>query len=225
MVLSATSKINFSVDVWTADEGNKRAYLAANAHFLDQNGTIRTALLSFTRLLGSHTGENLGKALASALATYSVESFQIGAFVVDNASSNKNMLEELSKHYKIDLPACHLRCIGHIINLIVKAVIFGEGARKFENELASESNDGDEDSDAILQIWTDAGPVGKLHNISVFVNRNDQRRTAFVEHQVPLERALDDDPDPDGGDDVFYYVLLVDKGVRWSSVYYMIKRG
>lgn len=225
MVLNAKSKINFSADVWTADEGNKRAYLAVNAHFLDHNGAIRTALLSFIRLLGSHSGENLGKALASALATYSIESSQIGAFVLGNASSNNDMLEELSQHYTIDLPACRLRCIGHIINLIVKAVIFGDGVKKFEKELASESNNGDEGDDTVLQIWADAGPVGKLHNISVFVNRSDQRRAAFAEHQVPLERALDDDPDPDGGDDVFCYVLLVDQGVRWSSVYYMIKRG
>lgn len=225
MVLNAKSKVNFSIDIWTADEGNKRAYLAVNAHFLDQNDTIRTALLSFIRLLGPHSGENMGKALANALATYSIESSQIGAFVVDNASSNKDMLEELSRHYIIDLPACHLRCIGHIINLIVKAVIFGDGVRRFEKELVNESNDGDEDSDTVLQIWADAGPVGKLHNISIFVNRSDQRRAAFVEHQVPLERVLDEDPDPDGGDDVFCYVLLVDQGVRWSSVYYMVKRG
>lgn len=35
MVLNANSKINFRADVWTADEGNKRAYLAINAYFFD----------------------------------------------------------------------------------------------------------------------------------------------------------------------------------------------
>lgn len=42
---------------------------------------------------------------------------------------------------------------------------------------------------------------------------------------MPYERLLDNDPDPHGGDDTFYYVLLIDQGVRWSSAYYMIKRG
>lgn len=59
----------------------------------------------------------------------------------------------------------------------------------------------------------------------MFINSSDQRRVAFGNCQLLEERTLDEDADPDGGDEVFYYVLIVDQGVRWSSVYYMVKRA
>lgn len=102
------------------------------------------------QLLDLHSGGNLGKAFASTLSTCSIESSQIGAFVIDNASSKNDMLEEPSHYYVINLSACRLRCIGHIMNLIVKAVIVGDDIKKFEKELSSESNDGDEGDDTVL---------------------------------------------------------------------------
>ncbi|EKG09031.1 HAT domain-containing protein [Macrophomina phaseolina MS6] len=221
LVSSAKSKITFSVDMWTSDEGNKKAYLAVNSHFIDNLGTLRTALLSFARIVGPHSGENLAKALYKSITSYGINYTRVGYFVADNADTNDTMLRKLRELMAIDYPACRIRCIGHIINLVVKAILFGKGVSKFEQSLLGRTDDSEE---AFL-IWSNEGPLGKLHNICVFVNRNDQRRTAFANCQLPEERALDDDADPDGGDEVFYYVLLVDQGVRWCSVYYMIKRA
>jgi hypothetical protein len=126
------------------------------------------------------------------------------------------MIKELAKSYPITYKDARIRCIGHIINLIVKAILFGKGLSKLEKELCGASDD------ETFAIWNKQGVIGKIHNISVYVNRTDQRRQEFFKGQADA-RLLDDDADE--GDEDFYYQLLTDGGVRWNSVYYMIKRG
>lgn len=210
LVSKTGSKINFSVDLWTSDEGNKRAYLAVNSHFIDHCGSLRTALLSFTRIIGPYSGENLAKAVYSSIRTYDIDYTRIGCFVADNASNNEEMLRELQLLIPIDYPLCRIRYIGHIINLVVEAILFGKGVSKFKQSLVGRT----EDSEEAFEMWSKEGPIGKLYNICVFINRSDQRRVAFGNCQLLEERALDEDTDPDGGDEVFYYVLIVDQGVR-----------
>ncbi|EKG08995.1 Ribonuclease H-like protein, partial [Macrophomina phaseolina MS6] len=220
LVLAAKSKVHFSIDTWTYDEGNKRAYLAVNSHFLGPNGTPRTALLSFRRIIGTHSGENMAQIVRGAIEDYNIQ--DIGYFILDNAKNNEIMLKELAREVPgIEYPACHVRCIGHIINLVVKAILLGQGVTAFKKDLLGLVDD----SDAAFKVWSRAGPLGKLHNICVFVNRSSGQREEFERYQMPHERYLDKDCDPEGGDETFYYVLLIDQGVRWSSAYYMIKRA
>lgn len=219
MVSRSRSKINISTDIWTADEGNKRAYCAVNAHFVDHSGALRTGLLAFGRILGSHSGENIAPVLLRCFQQYNCTE-SIGYIICDNADNNDTAIRVLQEDLPILYPSCRVRCIGHIINLVVKAILFGQGVSKLEQSLLGKTDD---DAETFM-IWSNEGAIGKLHNICVFVNRNDQRRTAFQAFQSPEERELDEDHDLEG-DTIFYYVLLVDSGVRWHSVYYMIKRG
>jgi hypothetical protein len=99
--------------------------------------------------------------------------------------------------------------VGHIINLIVKALLFSEGVSKFEWELCGA---GDKDQ---FRLWVKKGPIGRLHNIVTYINQSDQCRQEFFGHQA--EVAEDNE--------IFYYQLLVDGGVHWNAVYYMIKRA
>ena len=57
----------------------------------------------------------------------------------DNASSNDSKLTNgLNKHLSIEITADNcLRCAGHIINLVVKATLYGDGMSKWEEELAA----------------------------------------------------------------------------------------
>ena len=48
----------------------------------------------------------------------------------DNAESNDTCLKTLTSWFPIDVGRCRLRCIGHIINLVVRAVIFGSNASR-----------------------------------------------------------------------------------------------
>lgn len=144
LVSRTGSKINFGVDLWTSDEGNKRAYLAVNSHFIDHCSSLRTALLSFTRIIGPHSGENLVKAVHSSIRTYDIDYTRIGCFVVDNASNNEEMLRELQLLIPINYPSYRIRCIGHIINLVVEAILFGKGVSKFKQSLVGRTEDSEE---------------------------------------------------------------------------------
>ncbi|KAM4065529.1 transposase-like protein [Hirsutella rhossiliensis] len=58
----------------------------------------------------------------------------------------------------MDVGRRRLRCIGHIINLVVRAVIFG----------------------------SNKGAIGRLHNLATYIRRTDQRRQALRRLQTEL---------------------------------------
>lgn len=54
-----------------------------------------------------------------------------------------------------------VRCFGHVLNLVVKALLFGHDAEAFETKI-----DGEPVLDATQhEIWQKKGPIGKLHNL------------------------------------------------------------
>ena len=48
-------------------------------------------------------------------------------------SNNSKLINALNKHLAINLTTKHyIRCTGHIINLVVKAIIYSKGVSKFK---------------------------------------------------------------------------------------------
>jgi len=88
--------------------------------------------------------------------------------MMDNAQDNDSAIKELARTFGLNEDQVHLQCIGHIINLIVKALLFSKGISKLERELCGAS-----DKD-IFKIWSKNGPIGKVHNLCTYVNRSDQ---------------------------------------------------
>ena len=78
-----------------------------------------------------------------------------------------------------------LRCVGHIINLIVKALIYGKGVSKLERLMIGAS-------DYIkFDLMRQRGFVGKLHNIVKYIMRSTKRYKDFAENQT--EAYIEDD--------------------------------
>ena len=204
----AESKIHVSTDVWTSEEGTN--YVAVVSHFLDEKHKLQTALLDLRPLKGPHSGENIAKVLSTVIELYDISAI-IGFFMMDNASNNDTCIEELAKQYPTITKQSRLRCIGHILNLIVKALLFGEGVSKLEKELCGASDD------ERFEIWRKQSFIGKLHNFCVWINRNDQRRELLRQY---ILQAYDE-----GSIKHLYTRVLVDGGVRWNSVYDMIERA
>jgi hypothetical protein len=68
-------------------------------------------------------------------------------------------------------------------------------------------------------LWRKRGPVGKLHNIIVFICRTPQRRQKFKD-QPDLQHLSA------GGMSEFDHLnLIVDNATRWNSLYLMIDRA
>src|SRR2546430_197205 len=95
--------------------------------------------------------------------------------------------------FSIDEKKQRLRCAGHIINLVVKALLFGKGISKFLRELGAVR-----DADT-FKLWRTKGPIGKLHNIVKYINRSDQRRQEFLKDQAAVTPA---------DDEIFEYELV-----------------
>ena len=120
----------------------------------------------------------------------------------------------MKKTFKsIDLKKGRLRCIGHILHLVAQALLLGEGVSAFQKELAGVS------AEDTFKVWHKKGPIGKLHNLVVYINWNDSRREDF-RHAIREANAQGD------GEELLHVIELTsDGGVRWNSTFYMIRRA
>ncbi|KAH9786839.1 BED-type domain-containing protein [Citrus sinensis] len=116
-------RIAITTDMWTA-ENQTKAYMAITAHFIDDAWALRSILLSFLEVPGSHTGQVLCDKLMGSLLELNIER-KLSSITVDNAATNDRMIDfMLLALDKNDLilggQKLHVRCCAHIQNLIVK---------------------------------------------------------------------------------------------------------
>jgi hypothetical protein len=158
--------IHISFDLWTSP--NHRSFLGIVGHWATTTGELRSGTLGFYQFQGPHTGANIAEALWHIFERYDITK-QIGYITTDNASNNDMAMLELSKYFQsagVDFdPIAHrVCCFGHIINLVVKAFLWGSDWKTLETCITSQS---DIDREVItLQAWRKRGPLGKLHNIA-----------------------------------------------------------
>jgi len=206
-LVNAKSKINLSFDLWAIPNG--REFAGITRHWINKDMRNRTALLGLRRISSSHSGEAVTKVILEVIEDYEIKN-KLGAFQLDNASNNRTCVEALATSIPSINPDEHqMSCFGHIVNLVVKAVLFGKGMNTLQKELAGASNKGQFD------IWRNQGPIGKLHNIVVYVNRSESRQYAFHEAQRACSVT----------EPLYVYKLVADSSVRWNSTFDMIERG
>ncbi|KAI8396562.1 hypothetical protein FOFC_21110 [Fusarium oxysporum] len=111
-------------------------------------------------------------------------------------------IDSLLRRYDIqyDPKVRRLRCQCHIINLAAKAFLFITDDEKLEVDNPSVHNV----TLRHIEAWRKKGPLGKLHNFVVFIQRSVQRGQKFlaVSHNHKLAR---------------------DNDTRWSSWYNMLR--
>ncbi|KAG7402930.1 Zinc finger BED domain-containing protein RICESLEEPER 2 [Fusarium oxysporum f. sp. rapae] len=210
---SAISKIHFTVDIWSSP--NKLRILGIVAHFIDSNGELVSYCVALREVHGRHSGENQAHIVMIVVEDYGVAT-HIGYFVSDNADSNDTLMNSLQKllneRHNIIYDAKHhrLRCNGHTINLAAHAFMFPKTApdeAPTKNQVKKDTtSDYIKPSDADILKWRKAGPLGKLHNIVVFIRCSPQRIQRFKE--ISEKKGL-----------------LRDNDTRWNSKYYMIERA
>jgi hypothetical protein len=108
------------------------------------------------------------------------------AFLANNASSNDSkLIKGLNLHPNVNIDASHrIRCAGHIINLVVKATIYGDGVSKWEEELAAAA------PKEQFRLFRQLGVVGRLHNFVNAVCVSHKRRELFNEVQEEVNNEL-----------------------------------
>jgi hypothetical protein len=68
------------------------------------------------------------------LTYFGITLANLGYFVLDNALNNNTTLKELAKTIGFDPKQKRLRYMGHILNLIAKAYLFGQDASSFDKD-------------------------------------------------------------------------------------------
>ncbi len=174
----ASSVIHIFFDLWTAPYN--LVYIDVIANFLDGKKELRTVLLAVRNIHGDHSEKNQAKAIIPVINEYGLKE-KLGYFMTDNASSNDKCVAEIIDLIQpdIDLEERRLRCIGHIINLIAKAFIFGNKWETFEADIAIAKNTND--LEAAMRLWRKQGAIRKLHNLIRFIRASSQKEAMFMD--------------------------------------------
>jgi hypothetical protein len=217
------SKIHLTFDMWTSD--NKLALLGVVAHYLDKTTwKNRSRLLALRRITGVHSGENMASHLLEVAQEYEI-SDKLGFFTLDNAGTNDTCLHTflsacLPNVTNDEVKARRIRCFGHVLNLAAKAFLFGKNADAIEVEDDVLRSPGREFEHR--DAWRKYGPVGKLHNVIVFIRRTPQRKELFQSVCNLEEPGFDDML---VNEETQKLGVLQDNATRWNSTYKMIERA
>lgn len=111
--------VHLTTDTWTSS-CQRVNYMVVTAHFIDAAWEMHKRIIYF-RPLDNHLGEYIGQEILKCIQEWGIKN--VMTCTVDNASSNDKAMEFLIKK----LPSMydggkhfHIRCMAHILNLIVK---------------------------------------------------------------------------------------------------------
>ena len=108
--------------------------MCLTVHFLDTDWKLNKKILNFFPI-SSHRGDAIGKAIEKCLCDWGID--KIFTVTVDNASSNDVAVAYLKKKCNqvgisiVQGKYLHMRCIAHIVNLIVN-----EGLKEHNDSIA-----------------------------------------------------------------------------------------
>lgn len=198
---TARSKINISLDIWTSP--NTLLFLGVVAHFVRQDEAVVSKALLGLRTVGSHSGEEQFYVLQQVLEEYEITD-NLGVIIGDNATTNDTLCRTIGAWFQEnnrpewDPQLQRIRCLGHIINLIVQAFLF-PGSQKSPSEedlnlYDRKDQEGTEPEPSEEQSRGDKfrsmGAIGKLHNIVVHIRCSGPRTNEFVKsskRRIPLD--------------------------------------
>ena len=112
--------VTCTTDCWQSPAYD--SYMAVTVHWISKDWEMRGLTVAMVDVPESHTGNYLCNKLLEALQLYKVEP-KVGAIISDNAS-NAMLASSLTKEKLSDEwghPVVTLRCVAHIIHLVVTA--------------------------------------------------------------------------------------------------------
>jgi hypothetical protein len=207
--LAATCKtIALSLDVWTSK--NHLPILGVIGHWLTEDFGYRERVLEFTELHGPHSGENLATAIEELLVELDLK-HKLLSITGDNASNNERMVLQLFENLQksgANTLFCglgsYVRCLAHIINLIVKDILSTLKSGNTEEATSiCDSLDGGE-----YHTFQNLEPLAKLRTLAIWIHRSPQRKQRWnstCKRMNLSERFIEYDVD-----------------TRWNSTFRMI---
>ena len=116
---NSQSKINLIADIWTK---NVRSFLGIAAQWV-KDFTVKKILIDMIEVDGKLSGDLIGEKIFDTIMKYEIGT-KLGWITTDNASNNITAMRALSKllqsqEIKFNPQKRHIRCINHVINLVV----------------------------------------------------------------------------------------------------------
>ena len=212
---NAPGLVHISFDGWRSR--NKHALYGVACFFRSVHGQARKLILGLPELTVRHFGANIGHEITDVLESYEIPDEKIGYFILDNAPNNDTAMNTLGERFGFCSMERRGRCFGHVINLVVKAILFGKDVDAFEERLGH----GEVSATTEHELWRKKGPVGKLHNLVVAIHRSDVLTTLLRSIQQ-LEFDASEDPRIRARKPLN---VVTDNETRWLSQFYMIRRA
>ena len=139
-------------------------------HFVSKDRKLHHITLALQEIDGSHTGEAMAAEIVALYEDFGIL-HQIGYMIADNHYVNDTMGTWLD--YELELRGIpwagskyRIRCSGHIVNLSVKAFLYGCSSEEDFKDVASKDS----------ATWRKLGTIGKLHNIVIYILKGVERR-------------------------------------------------
>jgi len=129
------------------------------------------------KLIDAHIDSNIAEEILITLDLYEIVN-KLGYFMLDNVTSNDTAVDCIIKElrhrnvsYMIFNKKAKLRCTDHIINLIVKSLLFEKDSEALKMKAVE------------LEAWHKIESIDKLHNNIRRIHAFSQRRDRFLRYQ------------------------------------------
>lgn len=120
LLASSSSRVCLTTDTWSSVQ--KNSYMCVTAHFVDDGWVLRKKVIHFHPIT-SHAVDVFGKDLEKVLRDWGLD--RLLTISVDNATNNDVAISYLKKRQEQSRTSMlggkylHVRCVAHIINLIM----------------------------------------------------------------------------------------------------------
>ncbi|XP_044724234.1 Ribonuclease H-like protein [Hirsutella rhossiliensis] len=133
---TARSQVHFSFDGWSSK--SYTAFLGINAQFIDHDFAQHRILLGLRPLSANTTVHT------------------VGYFTLDNAANNDTCMEDLAFEHGFSPEERRIRCAAHILNLCVRAMLYGSKQENFAAIVAADGDDLDDEEEQVDQAIDEA---------------------------------------------------------------------
>ena len=200
-------RVSLTLDAWTSS--TQVPFLGITCHFIEPSTwKHQSLLLGFERLSGSHSAQALGKVTLSILNQFNIAG-AIRAITADSASVNTAMFRNLEKEGLMSgftQKDCHIRCMGHVINLAVQILlkVLKTTAADNEAKLADEDEEGSSKDTQLSQASFKARKI--IAKVRASTHLWEALQAQALAARIPSRRPI------------------IDMPVRWNSTYSMLER-
>ncbi|CAI5952422.1 unnamed protein product [Closterium sp. NIES-65] len=123
-------RVSLSTDIWTSE--NHTAFMCVTVHWITSEFRLRSGILDFVQLEGSHTGSLIAETLERILTEAGLQDV-VFAVTTDNAENNNKAMRLLSgdpaegpgawtANPLLDIGR-HVRCLAHVMNIAVQEAL------------------------------------------------------------------------------------------------------